>query len=156
MSDMKKNLRTLMQSVFGNRFWYDTSPADIDRAPVFCVAQRVGGRDEWYVSQELPEWQQARMQFKIMGRRRQEVDDAADLLREVLAASIAQDVFVVEPLGAPVDDYNEILDVREARLTYNINYRTVQAPPTTPVEDFYLDDEGNTYADESGNTYSQV
>lgn len=151
------NLTSLLSSYFDGRFWWDTAPDDIDvkDGGVFCIVQQVGGTDQWYVDQSLPEWQNARVQFVIWGKRRIDVSNKADLLRQVLAQSIDADVFRVIPQGARVNEMNEALSLRGARITFEIWYRTNQVdPPDPPTGEPYGDEDGNTYVDELGNTYA--
>lgn len=149
------NLTALLSPLFSDRFWWDTMPDAIDLKTTgnFCIAQQVGGLDQWYVSQELPEWQNARMQFSVWGKRRIDVTADADRIRAALANSIAANVFVVSPMGGRVNDYNDALKLYGSRVMFEIWYRTDQAPPDPTEGDNFSDGEGNQYVDELGNHY---
>jgi Protein of unknown function (DUF3168). len=111
-------------AIFGGRLWHDTAPDDFNpnAAPdVFCIMQQVGGTDRWYVDNTLPGMQNARMQFFVWGPRRIEVSDAARALRKAVADSIAIN-WVTSPLGAAVNDYNEVLKLRGARQDFGFWY----------------------------------
>jgi len=148
------NLTTLLSHHFSDRFWWDTAPDKIDvDGGDFCIVQQVGGTDEWYVDQSLPEWQMARVQFQCWGKRRIAVTEKADLIRQALAESIAADVFRVIPMGGRVNDYNDALNLYGSRVMFEIWYRTDQEPLPEPTGDDYGDGEGNLYVDEASDTY---
>ena len=121
-------LYDLVSPIFGGHFYPDTFPDDFRPNAPACVYQQVGGTDQWYVDQTLPEYQNARLQFYVWGEERDAVNAACDQLRAALANSINvyNGDIIFEPLGARVSDYNDILKLRGARQDFGIWYK----PPT--------------------------
>jgi len=119
------DLIAICNPLFNNRVWFDTTPEGMSRADMsapFLLIDQVGGKDAWYVDNTLPDFQNARMQFSIWGDMRLAVADAARVLRTALATASVPG-FVVEPLGAVVNDYNDVLKLRGARQDFSIWYQ---------------------------------
>lgn len=125
------DLITKYESVFGGRLWFDQIPDGTPRSQLsapFGIMQQVGGKDQWYFDNTLPDYQNARMQFWVWGDRRIAVADAARTLRKAIADSNTS-TFITMPQGAAVGDYNEVLKLAGARQTFGFWYTDPLANP---------------------------
>ena len=112
-------------TVFNGRLWWDRTPAGMSaaqRVEPFAIMQIVGGTNRRYVDQSLGEWINARVQFFVWGRRSIAVGDAMRALHAAILASNTPD-WVAEPMGDPVGDGNETLDLVGLRADFSITYR---------------------------------
>jgi len=131
--------------LFSDRMWFDTAPEGTPRADLsapFCIVQQVGGEDSWFIDNSLKDKQRARVQFFVWGERRDEVSLAMRQLRQMIALSITPE-WITSPVGAPVADWNEVLDLRGLRCDFEFAYADEFA--AEPVEPVYVpaEDAGN-------------
>jgi hypothetical protein len=118
-------LIALLNPLFANRVWFDTTPDGYSAAQMqagpFCVVQQVGGDDRWYVDNTLYDMQNSLMDFTVWGPTREGVMEKIRALRKLLADSNSP-TFIVLPQGAPVTDYNESLKLRGAHQKFGFWY----------------------------------
>lgn len=133
--------------LFNDRLWFDSAPEGTPRSDMsapFCIVQQVGGDDSWFIDNSLKDMQHARMQFFVWGERRDEVSMAMRQLREAVALSITP-TWITSPLGAPVADWNEVLDLRGLRCDFGFAYADefYRAPDYAPQVGPQAEDAGN-------------
>ncbi len=118
------DLISLLLPAFDDRVFYDTTPDNFtDRRAPFVIINFVGGRAKWYVDQSMRDVTQADVQFTVWGARREEVSAAALQIETILAESVTDDVFAIEPLAAPIHDYDEALKLRGSFQRFGIWYK---------------------------------
>lgn len=93
---------------------------------VFAITQGVGGDEEMYVDQEIPDTIHRRVQFWFWGRDLLEVEAKHELIYGVLLNTINDPLsnFIgVEPMGGPTDDYNDVLKLYGSRQDFGIRWK---------------------------------
>lgn len=103
-----------------------TTPDGYAPDHAFVVLQGVGGDDEMYIDQSIPDTIHRRVQAFIWGRDIQEVEAKEELLYGVLLNTINDPLsrFIgVEPMGAPSDDYNDVLKLFGSRQDFGIRWK---------------------------------
>lgn len=119
---LAEQLPQIVEPVFGERFWPDTTPDGMPRSEMddpFCIWQKVGGTTRQFVDDSTDEWWHSRVQFYVWGDRRLAVDQAMYAFYRLMMASNSE-TFIVIPSGMPVDDRNEVLALRGSRVEFSI------------------------------------
>lgn len=115
----------ILNPVLSNRIWFNTIPDNLtaaQRSAPFMVVQLVGGRDDWYVENTIPDEVNGHYQFFIWGANYLEVEACSNQVRSALATTpyAPHNIHSIRPLGGPVDDYNEILKLHGKRQDFSI------------------------------------
>jgi hypothetical protein len=120
----KSDLIALVAPLFDdNGAFFMTTPDGFKSDAPFAVVQIVGGEERMYAGQELPDVLHRRVQIWIWGSRAIDVEAKQELLYGTLLNTANDPLtrFVaVEPMGAPTDDYNDILKIFGTRQDFGI------------------------------------
>ena len=147
----EKDLRDLLLPLLpaGNNVYPDATPAN-PPAP-FIVYQQVGGEAYWYVENKMPGKANARVQISVFAASRL---DATALMFQVQKRLCEQNnKFAVRPIGAPINDYDEALELYGSLQDFSIQYDNTGVTPEPPIGNGYVDGNGDTYVDSNNNTY---
>lgn len=109
-----ETLHALLESL-GLAAYPSAVPADATRP--YAMYQRVGGRSMSFLGTELPSVKNGRYQISIWGETALEVEA---LSLEVENALLASESLQAEPVGGPIDDYDEDTDLYGSRQDFSI------------------------------------
>lgn len=116
---LKTALTTLLMPTFGGRFWWLVPPDGFNHKLIFAIAQKVGGKEEWYVDQETaPSHEHGRVQIEVSGLDVVEVETAM----KAVATLLRESEWVAEPYGAAVDGRMEAFKLYTLRQDFGIWY----------------------------------
>lgn len=115
----------LVKPLFNGKAWFNTTPDNYRPVEATCIIERVGGDDEWFVDNSLPEWSHGRLQFWIWAERDADVYTKRDELRAFLAAASDNKTFIIAPVGSVVSAYNEPLKIRGVRQDFRVWHKAV-------------------------------
>lgn len=116
---LESALTAIVSPIFAGKFNWDVLPDGGTTNVKFCIAQQVGGKEDWYIDKDDEKTHRhARIQFDIWSKTRAEASALAKQLSDAIRAM----PHATEAYGAPVFEYQEDLKLYGARQDFGIWY----------------------------------
>jgi hypothetical protein len=116
---VEADIKALLNPLVDGRVYWDTTPDGVKIAAPIILLQQVGGRPNQYATRELPSHKHMRLQVRTWTSQGRAV--AAPLARLIEDTLVLSD-FVIEVVGAPTGDYDDIYKLYGTYQQFNLWY----------------------------------